>query len=30
MESAAAVLQEFIADMLPTIEASLKRAAGGT
>lgn len=29
MESAAAVLQEFIGDMLPTIEASLKRASGG-
>ena len=29
MESAAAVLQEFIVDMLPTIETSLKQAAGG-
>jgi len=28
MESAAAVLQEFSGDMLPTIETSLKRAAG--
>jgi EpsI family protein len=30
MESAAAVLQEFITDMLPAIETSLKRAAGGS
>ena len=30
MESAAAVLQEFIGDLLPAIETSLKQAAGGT
>lgn len=30
MESAAAVLQEFIGDMLPAIDTSLKRAAGGS
>jgi len=30
MESAAVVLQEFIGDMLPAIETSLKRSAGGT
>lgn len=30
MESAAAVLQEFIGDMLPAIETSLKQAAGGS
>lgn len=30
IESAAAVLQEFIDDMLPAIEASLKRAADGS
>ncbi|GAO34857.1 hypothetical protein SCT_0237 [Sulfuricella sp. T08] len=30
MESAAAVLQEFIGDMLPSIETNLKQAAGGS
>ncbi|BAN36757.1 hypothetical protein SCD_n02958 [Sulfuricella denitrificans skB26] len=29
IESAAVVMQEFIGDMLPTIETSLKQAAGG-
>lgn len=29
MESAATVLQEFVGDMLPAIETSLKQAAGG-
>jgi len=30
MESAASMLQEFIGDMLPSIETGLKQAAGGT
>ena len=30
MEAAAAVLQEFVGDMLPAIETSLKQAAGGS